>query len=335
MILNQITIEDILERYDMLPDELLDILEDANVEDIVFSICKKNNIIKPEWIDAIKQLTTLVLMGFIHYYDLGNEINLALNSNNPKLGNDIAEEISLKIFEPIKSLLEKNYTPLKHKSPRPDFFDQILEELKKIKSTENASLSTAESIQKIDTAVNYQIPIPKSEPQPPKDTTLISLKELNQINQPSQNINIKEIKIETIGSNHNIEKNKGFSDLLKPTQQTNQASNIKPPEKKLNNLIQNDKIPSSIPSPKFIFQHEPEPTPIKTTGIENKIPSINISKISAPPPPPNKAEIEIGKKIENINSSKKDIKVVNYSNLESSNQSNKNISPPPPPPPLK
>lgn len=329
MILNKITIEDILERYDSLPDELLDIIEDPNVEDIIFSICKKNNIIKPEWIDIIKQLTTFVLMGFIHYYDLENEINLALNFDNPKLGNDIAEEISLKIFEPIKSLLEKNYFPLKENVLGPDFFDQILEELKKIKSAEKANILNPESNQKLNTIIDYQVSIPKPQQQPEEKSALISLKELNQTNHPAKNINIKEIKVEAISPNHNLEKNKEFSDLFKATQQTNQTINIKSPEKKLDNLIQNN----NKPSPKFIFQHEPEQIPIKTTGIENKIPSINISKISAPPPPPTKVNIEIGKKLETDNKLKKDIKVVNYSNFETNNQYKENLMPPPPPPP--
>lgn len=115
MILEKITIEEILERYTTLPDEILDVLEDSNTEEIVKNICERNNIVKPEWIEIIKQLVAATLLGFIHYYDLGAEINLALNSSNSKLGKDIAQEIEAKIFVNIKSLLEKNYSPPKIK----------------------------------------------------------------------------------------------------------------------------------------------------------------------------------------------------------------------------
>lgn len=311
---NNITIDEILERYDLLPDELIDLLNDPVIEDSIETICKKNNITKPEWISTIKQLTSFIILGFLHYYDLGAEINLALNSTNSQLGNEVANEIYLKILEPVKILLEKNYTPPKSKENEPDPFDLAIEEIKKINEEFN-NFSALQYYSKQQTTIKEPININiQKEIQTEKVVPLspiVSLKsETKQTLKKETVFPPKPIPEEPI-------KNKILDSGIKSNIKKNEKLDY---SKNINN--------TSIPTPKFIFKHEFEnPNIIKTSGIENKIPKIDASKINPPPPPPLKAKIEIGKKIE----SKPDltnIKVVNYSSNE--NASKNNITPPTP-----
>lgn len=332
MIYNDITIEEILERYDLLPDELIDLLNDPVIEDSIETICKKNNITKPEWINTIKQLASFVVLGFLHYYDLGAEINLALNSTNSQLGNEIANEIYLKILEPVKTLLEKNYAPPKPKENEPDLFDLVLEEIKKINEESN-NISTSQyynatkqnTIIKEPTSINIQKEIQtKKTVQFPQIISLKSdikqtpktekIKNINEVISPPKPIPEEPIKNKILDLETKFDINKN--------EKLDYSKNIN-----------NTYIPSPSPNPKFIFKHEFEnPNIIKNSGIENKIPKIDISKINHPSPPPLKAKIEIGKKIENESNLSK-IKIINYSLSETENNIKNNIPSPPPPPP--
>ena len=109
---DQITRDDIWERYALLPDAIFDVLDNPATEDVVAAVCEDHHLADHEKIALVKQLTTLALLGFIHDYDLGREISSALNLADPRAGNDIAAVLSQKIFTPIKTNLAQNYRPL-------------------------------------------------------------------------------------------------------------------------------------------------------------------------------------------------------------------------------
>lgn len=345
MILEKITIEEILERYTILPDEILDVLEDPNTEEIVKNICERNNIVKPEWIEIIKQLVAATLLGFIHYYDLGAEINLALNSSNSKLGKDIAQEIEAKIFANIKSLLEKNYSPPKIKDPL-DLISEKLVEVSKIKTSPHESQveswidRQSQSLQApkiiFETPKDVSLESTKTTPTPVLDknnifsssqtesTSLVKsgsklTSESTSTSQPSHDLYFdkKELEKKTISSEIPVETKRSqtpqSSTQSLPRPQPSLSSSTPPsPPKPVSSPPQ--------PSPVFLYKQETI-TPIKS-GIEISSKDIKISEVKPPPPPPKPAEIEMG--IKNLNLDSK-IKVVNYDEEES----NVNIPKPP------
>ena len=338
MTLNQITIENILERYSVLPDELLIILEDPNTKKIVETICQKNNIFKEEWISIIKKLVDYVLMGFIHYCDLGPEINAELNFSNSKLGNDIASEIEAKIFNPIKNILEKNYSPI---IPQKEEIFQKKEEFDVINLQKESKIEDKSPKKELQ---------PEPKPQPPKKQEAVPLEEIiiekNKISTP--NIQQEERSSLSFTSSASIPQ----KTIPKPPQKeieqfsrqttSNQNIQIKQTEKELINL-QNK---TDVPLPVFIHKEETI-SPIKK-GVEIKPPEIKISDIKPTSPPPKPVQIEIGVQNNKTQKTDLDVKVVNYyestiNQPEDSSDINKidqdlyipspkpNITPPPPP----
>lgn len=329
MTTGQITIEELLERYESLSDELFDILENPSTAEIINSICIKNNITRPDWIETIKQLVGLVILGFIHYYDLGSEINLALRFSNSKLGNDIADEIYSKILAPYKQLLEKNYAPPKPKE-EVDLFDQIINILKTVAPQKKESVPE-QKIESVPTQLSSQ-PIPKTTEIPKTETTKESPapKFIFNINQ--------EYKKEPTPSN-----GQRLSTIPQPPQfkstspqpidfpkiketQIPKPSISEIPQKPVG-VSPSESKAGSPPTPFFIHT-ESIPTPIQK-GIEISLPQIKISEIKKAPPPPKPAEIEVGVKKEKSN-----IRVVNFSSLSEPEiiKEVKKTNPPPPPP---
>ncbi|MGC8775754.1 MAG: hypothetical protein ACP5QN_00335, partial [Minisyncoccia bacterium] len=261
-----------------------------------------------------------------------------------KLGNDLAQELSSKIFEPVKSLLEKNYSPPKEEQ-EPDLFDAIIEELKKLNAAgQNKNLKNLEKIseekisdQKIIPETVFLRSDQKISPEPvflKKEFTVqepISSK-------PRQSFVINEIKIKeqpkstfTI-PNLNVQEEqkaeiKNINSIQKTTTPTPSISPFPNPIPKSPTPTPTPPNPSSIPIPKPVFIHKEEKLSSIKSEIENKIPEIKISEIKTPPPPPaKKAEIEIGikKESESLNSS--NIKVVNYSDPKLINNTKNDVS---------
>jgi len=355
MVLNQIKIEDILERYSVLPDELLTVLEDPNTEKIVEVVCQKNNISKPEWIDIIKQLVGYVLMGFIHYYDLGAEINTELNFPNSKLGNDVASEIDAKIFSPIKNLLEKNYSPVQIKQ---DVLEQSFEEI--IQKTENKEEKIKEEIEEPQTIIKEKeqtieskvqpptpvilekttitafspsqkdikkqpltfvpfVPIPEKIIPSPQTENELNQKKIPQISNVPLNISPSTPKTEnTKFESKNIPNPSILEPISIPKPKT--ISEIYP---KQNN--QNQTQTSQIPTPPPVFIHKEETISSIKKGVEIKPPEIKISNVKSMPTPPKPVQIEIGSQNKTEN---KDlgIKVVNYSESAINQPETPNIS---------
>jgi hypothetical protein len=284
----------------------------------------------------------MVILGFIHYYDLGSEINLALNFHDSRIGNEIAKEISVKIFDPVKSLLEKNYSPLLDVSPESDFIDDLIQKLKELNKNlnqENKEPPKPITINKSSLINEIKIPEKTSEDKKdfivkkfiineevfPKKTQEKISSPLQNINQPSENfINKKpfeDLKIPKPVSNIDTKQKTIDSLNAKPTTPPPQQF----PTFKSETKTINPKL-SQIPTPVFIHKEE-NLTPIKS-GIENKIPEVKISEIKPPPPPPQKAKIEIGIKPEDSK-----IKVVNYSGFEEKPNISKPQTQMPPEPP--
>jgi hypothetical protein len=107
-----ITEQELDKRFDTLSSKLKDTLTSERSLSVVNQICEKNKITDEEKITIVHQLVGLVVLGLIHSYDLGAEINDALSLENPKFSRAIAEELNAKVFLPIKAELENNYHPI-------------------------------------------------------------------------------------------------------------------------------------------------------------------------------------------------------------------------------
>jgi len=109
---NQISESILKQRYATLPDAVKRALDTPASLDAATHACQNHHVADGQKILMVQQLVAFVLLGIIHWYDLGKEINDALELNNPKLATSLAEEIGVKIFAPIKSELESSFHPL-------------------------------------------------------------------------------------------------------------------------------------------------------------------------------------------------------------------------------
>lgn len=107
-----ITEQELDKRFDSLSNKLKEALTSERSLSAVDQICEKNKITEEDRLTTIHQLVGLTILGLIHSYDLGSEINEALSLDNPKFGIAIAEELNAKVFLPIKTELENGYHPL-------------------------------------------------------------------------------------------------------------------------------------------------------------------------------------------------------------------------------
>ncbi len=107
-----ITEEELEKRLETLPDKLKDALTSDRNVNIVGQVCAKNRIAGEEKILMINQIVGLVLLGYVHDYDVATEINEALDLKNPQFSKAVADELSAKIFDPIKADLDANYQPI-------------------------------------------------------------------------------------------------------------------------------------------------------------------------------------------------------------------------------
>jgi len=106
----KISKKQLINRYDILPDNLKEALFSDLNADLVWQICENQHLPKDKII-TIATLVGDVILGFIAADDLGVEIRKELGLI-PELANAIAAEIDRKIFAPIRSDLEKVYKPL-------------------------------------------------------------------------------------------------------------------------------------------------------------------------------------------------------------------------------
>jgi hypothetical protein len=100
----------VLERWDTLPDNLKEALFSESNSSIVWQIGTLNHL-SEEKISIMATIVGDVIFGFLHPDDLTREIQETLNLN-PKIANSISREINRKIFAPLRSDLEKIYSPV-------------------------------------------------------------------------------------------------------------------------------------------------------------------------------------------------------------------------------
>ncbi len=105
-----LTEQQLQKKHDSLPDKLKELLTSENTIETVRQI-SRSHYLDEERSLIFEQLIGLVILGFLSVEELSQEIqkNLLLN---PKHASELANDINRKIFEPIKSDLEKNYNPV-------------------------------------------------------------------------------------------------------------------------------------------------------------------------------------------------------------------------------
>ncbi len=109
---DSITEKELDRRFETLPAKLKEALTSERNLSVVNEVCQKNKIGDEDKVVTLQQIVGLVMLGVVHYYDVGPEINEALSLNNQKFSSAIAEELNAKVFSPIKTDLENNYQPL-------------------------------------------------------------------------------------------------------------------------------------------------------------------------------------------------------------------------------
>ena len=147
--------QQVLDRWDTLPDNLKEALSSESNSDIVWQIGALNHLTE-EKISMMATIVGDVIFGFLHSEDLAREIQESLNLNS-QIANSISHEINRKIFAPIRTDLEKIYSPA---SERPEIKSPTEPEIKlEIK---------AEEIKKAET--------PATKPTPAEIKKVIELK---------------------------------------------------------------------------------------------------------------------------------------------------------------
>ena len=102
--------QQVLDRWDALPDNLKEALFSESNSNIVWQIGTLNHL-PEEKISIMAMIVGAVIFGFLHLDDLTREIQESLNLN-PQIANSISREINRKIFAPIRIDLEKIYSPV-------------------------------------------------------------------------------------------------------------------------------------------------------------------------------------------------------------------------------
>lgn len=107
-----ITEKDLETRYNYLPSKLKALLDSEDILLKLDTISNNNHIQDDEKRIKVIQLFSFVLLGVLHVEDLAGEIDRYLSLNNYKFSKAFAEEITNKIFAPVRSEIEKNYRPI-------------------------------------------------------------------------------------------------------------------------------------------------------------------------------------------------------------------------------
>lgn len=109
---SNLTTKDLETRYNYLPSRIKAIFDGVDINLKLNKICEDNHVTDEEKKISVFQLTGMVLLGVLHTDDLAGEIDKYLSLNNYKFSKAFAEEITKKIFEPVRSEIEKNYRPI-------------------------------------------------------------------------------------------------------------------------------------------------------------------------------------------------------------------------------
>ena len=102
--------EQVLQRWDILPQPLREALFDDTNANIIWKICEDEHIPKDK-IHLVATVAGDVILGFMHPEELAQEIKKTVNIDI-KIAEAIAEVINRKIFIPLKKDLEEAYKPV-------------------------------------------------------------------------------------------------------------------------------------------------------------------------------------------------------------------------------
>ncbi|RJP44898.1 hypothetical protein C4587_01245 [Candidatus Parcubacteria bacterium] len=98
-----------LDRWDTLPEALREALFLPQNSRALWDACEREHV-PGEKIPTVARIAGLVVMGFIHPEDAAAEIRDALEIN-PKIAESIAKTLIMKIFSPLRTELDKIYSP--------------------------------------------------------------------------------------------------------------------------------------------------------------------------------------------------------------------------------
>lgn len=96
-------------RFRVLPETIQDAMFSVKSADIISSVCSQNHL-SEEKTAKVSESAGWVLLGFIHPEDLANEIRDSAGIDI-KIALPIADQISTKIFQPLREEIEQIYSP--------------------------------------------------------------------------------------------------------------------------------------------------------------------------------------------------------------------------------
>ena len=194
----QIPRQQILNRYDTLPESL----KDAGFLPYNTLLIKKigeSNHLTGEKISTVSHLVGYVLFGFIHAEDLAEEIKNELNIA-PEIANPIADEIDRKIFSLVRADLEKVYQP-----PTEEEILDLRPAAREVKPTEEAVLPAAEApMTEVGAAAAGPVEAPKILPQeekPEEEFSEVKLPKIQPGETESPFIIHKEVEFKPLSEN--------------------------------------------------------------------------------------------------------------------------------------
>ncbi len=163
--IEKITEKEIEKRFGALSENLKRALDSRTNLQIVNQVCKNHYINDEEKVLIVRQIVALVLLGFVHSYDMPQEINAELELNNPKLSDSIAKELDAKIFSSIKDELENNYQPIEEEPKQ--IYAPATDEKETVPGPAPISMDSISSPQ-VDGIIKPQTaPVPVPAPAPP------------------------------------------------------------------------------------------------------------------------------------------------------------------------
>ncbi|MDP3052730.1 MAG: hypothetical protein Q8N22_02090 [bacterium] len=175
----QISRQQVLERWDTLPDNLREALFSEINANIVWQIGTLNHL-SEEKISTMAMIVGDVIFGFLHPDDLAREIQEALNLN-PQIVNPISHEINRKIFAPLRTDLEKVYSPASAMTEiKPTIKSEPETKVEKEIEFKPSGLRPEATTKPIEiTDLPKAAQLPKTEIQPPKIEPVISPKPIS------------------------------------------------------------------------------------------------------------------------------------------------------------
>jgi hypothetical protein len=169
----KISQEKIAQRWDLLPDNLKDMISDQQNSDFIWQTCEEQHI-PEEKIYTFLKISAYVLMGFIHPEDMSKEIQ-EITEIDKRIIDDICNKINSRIFNIIRDQIDKIYTfsnkekiPQEIPAPTNTNGPVILSDIQNnnadikipIMPVINTTTTKNSSDKKEDTTINKNIPMP-------------------------------------------------------------------------------------------------------------------------------------------------------------------------------